>query len=333
MFKAFFGLFFFIALLAFPGKILAQAGPQFIFPVACTLGKDCWTVHYVDVDPAENVARDFTCGVRTNDDHKGTDYALRSMAEMREGVDVLAAKEGKVVRIRNGEVDSMKTPAELEVIKAKRKECGNAVLLDHGSGLKTLYCHLKNDSIIVDAGQTVRAGEKIAQVGHSGLAEFPHLHFGVVWEGGVVDPYTGMLNTEGCGKSKQSLWAVGQPMRYEPFALYDAGFQDKVPDFDAIKNGAAGPLFLSTASPALVFWAGIYGAVQGDDISLSVRGPDGKVFVERKIKQDKTRTRQYYYTGRNLSRRDLAPGMYTATARLKREGVEEQVITRVIEVR
>jgi len=310
-------------------------GPQFIFPVACTLGKDCWTIQYIDVDPSQNAASDFMCGSHTRDDHKGTDFALRSLAEMRAGVDVLAAKEGKVVRVRSGESDKVKTPAELEVIRAQRKDCGNAVLLDHGSGLKTLYCHLKNGSITVTTGQTIRAGEKIAQIGLSGVAKLPHLHFGVVWEGGVVDPFTGMLNIDGCGHVKQSLWAVGQPMQYEPVSLYDGGFLDEVPDFEEIKDGQAGLIFLQTGSPAFVFWIGIFGVMKGDNINLTVRGPDGGIFVERQIRQSRTPAEpyQYYYTGRSLNSRDLTSGMYAATGRLNRDGLTEKIITRMIEVR
>ncbi|GJL85693.1 MAG: peptidase M23 [Micavibrio sp.] len=331
MFKALLAI---LPILTFLAANPAKAGesPQFIFPLACTLGEDCWAIHYVDTDPSEGAAKDFKCGPRTNDTHKGTDFALRSLAEMREGVDVLAAKEGKVARLRNGETDTPKTNAELEAIKSQQKECGNAVLLDHGSGLQTIYCHLKKDSITVKRGDALSAGQKIGQVGHSGLAEFPHLHFGVVWEGGVVDPYTGMLNTDGCGKVKQSLWAIGQPMSYKPVIFYDGGFLGKVPDFEAIKNGEEPPPTLNTASPALVFWIGLYGVQEGDAIEVIIRDPDGKMFANRGITQEKTHTRQFYYTGRKLGNRILIPGTYTGTASLKREGLEEITIEKEITI-
>ncbi len=330
MFKAFYLFAIFIAFFALSAR--AAESPQFIFPVACTLGTDCWAVNYVDTDPAEGIYRDFSCGAKSYDGNKGTAFALRSVAEMNEGVDVLAAAAGKTIRVRNGEMDGPKTPEALEAIKTGQKDCGNAVLLDHGSGLLTLYCHLKKGSIAVKPGQSVKAGEKIAQIGYSGIAEYPHLHFGVVWEGGVVDPYTGLLNTDGCGKMKKSLWALGLPMEYEPVALYDAGFDMKVPDFEAIKNGEPTPQSLEATSPALVFWVGIFASVQDDLVTLEITGPDGKVFSRREIKQSATRARQFYYTGRNLEHRDLQPGTYTGTARLKREGLEERTIQKTIVV-
>ncbi len=321
MFKAFLTILLLLAFLA-PNPAKAGESPQFIFPVACTLGEDCWTIHYVDTDPSEGAAKDFKCGPRSNDDLKGTAFAVRSFAEIHEGINVLAAKKGKVARLRDGEADITKTQADLEAVTAQQRECGNAVLLDHGSGLQTLYCHLKKDSLTVKRGDTVNAGQKIGQIGLSGLTEFPHLHFGVVWEGGVVDPYTGMLNTDGCGQMKQSLWAIGQPMHYEPVAFFDIGFLDKVPDYEALINGKAAAETLSTDSPSFVFWIGLYGVVEGDDIKLEVHDPKGNIFLRRHIKQDKTNIRQFYYTGRKLDNRALAPGTYTATATLKREGLE-----------
>ena len=93
--------------------------PQFIFPVGCSYGKNCWVVNYVDVDPAEDMAKDFKCNRKTYDGHKGTDFALGSVAQMNEGVDVLAAASGRILRVRDSEDDVLKTPEEIKKIKSK----------------------------------------------------------------------------------------------------------------------------------------------------------------------------------------------------------------------
>ena len=62
---------------------------------------------------------------------------------------------------------------------------GNTVILDHGAGVFTGYCHLSD--YWVEPGQAVRAGEAIAAVGATGLATGPHLHWELVVGGQHVD--------------------------------------------------------------------------------------------------------------------------------------------------
>lgn len=63
---------------------------------------------------------------------------------------------------------------------------GNSVFVDHGGGLISMYCHLSR--IGVHVGETLAPGQILGQVGHTGRATGPHLHWGIALNGNLVDP-------------------------------------------------------------------------------------------------------------------------------------------------
>lgn len=64
---------------------------------------------------------------------------------------------------------------------------GNYVMLSHGDGLYTVYGHCS--ALLVSTGDTVGAGQTIAQVGSTGISTGNHLHFGVSKDGAYVSPW------------------------------------------------------------------------------------------------------------------------------------------------
>jgi murein DD-endopeptidase MepM/ murein hydrolase activator NlpD len=94
--------------------------------------------------------------------HGGVDYSAEA------GTPVRAAADGTVALV------------------ADQFFGGNAVFVDHGDGLITMYMHLSR--VDVAKGQAVRRGERLGAVGSTGRATGPHLHFGVRWRGARVDP-------------------------------------------------------------------------------------------------------------------------------------------------
>ncbi|MBI4850026.1 MAG: M23 family metallopeptidase [Nitrospirae bacterium] len=63
---------------------------------------------------------------------------------------------------------------------------GNTVVIDHGTGLMSLYGHMS--TITVTEGQSVKKGDIIGKTGATGLAGGDHLHFGILIEGYEVSP-------------------------------------------------------------------------------------------------------------------------------------------------
>jgi murein DD-endopeptidase MepM/ murein hydrolase activator NlpD len=59
-------------------------------------------------------------------------------------------------------------------------------MIDHGQGVISMLCHLSQ--IDVTIGQTIKRGDGIGKVGHTGRATGPHLHWGLSINNARVNP-------------------------------------------------------------------------------------------------------------------------------------------------
>ena len=90
--------------------------------------------------------------------------------EMPDGTQVLAARDGIVVAIKDDSTEGGND-------KQRYEKCANYVTVKHVDGSYADYVHLTAGSCTVRLGQVVRTGQVLGQSGHSGFASAPHLHF------------------------------------------------------------------------------------------------------------------------------------------------------------
>ena len=281
-------------------------------PLKCTLGKDCYIQNYVDRDPGPGFS-DFACGSSGYDGHKGTDFALPSLAAMRAGVDVLASAAGQVVAIRDNMPDiAFGSPGAPDI---SNRECGNGVLLRHGNGWETQYCHMKQGSIRVRPGQKVMQGDVLGQVGLSGKAQFPHVHLSLRKDGQELDPFDADQTLTCNDPAPHSLWQDN--FAYSGSGLISVGFTDSVPEYAAIKAGTAALPSLPANAPALVFWGFAYNPEKGDVLELVITGPQGEVIRHRAV-IEKHQARLFRAAGKRTKAQGWPKGNYTGTATLWR---------------
>ncbi|HPC96708.1 MAG TPA: M23 family metallopeptidase [Sedimentisphaerales bacterium] len=90
---------------------------------------------------------------------------------MREGTAVCAARSGIVVDLE----ESYKIGGPSK----KYKSYVNFVSIAHDDGTIAEYHHIRQNGVLVEIGQEVEAGQRIALSGNTGYSTIPHLHFGV----------------------------------------------------------------------------------------------------------------------------------------------------------
>jgi murein DD-endopeptidase MepM/ murein hydrolase activator NlpD len=294
----------------------AEQRPRLRLPLECVPGASCWIANHVDLDPGSGTL-DYACGRLTYDGHNGTDFAIRDLRAMADGVRVLAAAPGKVVAVRDGELDVSVRERGLEAVEGR--QCGNGVRIAHEGGRETQYCHLRRASITVKPGSIVAAGDPIARVGLSGQTEYPHLHF-VVRDGKrIVDPFAGDTRPGECG-SRDSLWdsATLAALPYAPGSVFNFGVAGTLPSMETARSGTLGERVVPADAPVLAVWVEVFGVRPGDALEIALDGPDGSPIVRHRSTIEKRQARIYRAVGRKRGAAPWSRGEYQVRISLAR---------------
>ncbi|MEO0829714.1 MAG: M23 family metallopeptidase [Pseudomonadota bacterium] len=303
--------FFVLAMLPASGP--AQESFAIGLPLACTSEQGCYIRQLVDGDPRDGVVEDYTCGRLANDGHTGTDFALPTLAEMREGVTVRAVASGVVRGVRDGMPDISAIDPNAPDLAGR--ECGNGVVISHGDGWESQYCHLRKGSVAVASGAHLAEGDVLGLVGMSGEATFPHVHFTLRKDGKTIDPF----NPDGsvCGGETPALWRT--PPDHQEAGLVTIGFSNRVPSIEDVTSGIGSLETMRSGAPALILWAYAYEVQAGDELRLEINGP-GLEIPPGEAVLDETRRWMLRFNGKRAPADGWPTGGYIGRAQLVRDG-------------
>ncbi len=252
------------------------------WPVGAALNDGVFLMMHVDNDRAEGAMHDYQCNDQyVYDGHRGTDISAYNFRQMDEGIPVLAAADGVVTFVRNDHFDRNYWPPY--------QGEPNAVILRHADGSNSQYWHLRTQSVMVDVGESVVAGQPIAYIGSSGATPIPHLHF-EVWDDATRlatyrDPF------EGSCHPRTALW--GTTLAYPghtPLRVLDADIFNKTVLLGneannffgekALKDRPLRPEVFGLDEERLGVWVQLQGS-PNEIYHLRLRRPDGSIFSTR----------------------------------------------------
>lgn len=239
----------------------ATFSPKFVYPLEGTPFVD-WSIgNYVDmnIDPEPGQLADYRGGTFVYNGHNGWDMGPASWRQADAGFDVRAAAGGTVDYVEDGHYDRN---------YVAQGQPSNYVVIDHNNGWKTVYHHMRRDSIVVADGQSVVAGQKIGFVGSSGNSTGQHLHFAVYYNGMQVEPNV--------SESSYFHSPIGYSADHPTVLASGVNSYDASTPFDEFVDG---PTFSDVLRPGEIArgWASPAGINAGDDVSFVWRRPDNSI--------------------------------------------------------
>lgn len=108
---------------------------------------------------------------------------ITGLRELHDGIDIAGTGYGSPVYASNNGTVIMASYNDMN---------GNYVVINHNNGYYTIYAHMSRILPNIVPGVTVERGQQIGQVGDTGWATGPHLHFGVYYGrlGNSINPYS-----------------------------------------------------------------------------------------------------------------------------------------------
>lgn len=114
---------------------------------------------------------------RISDEYGNRMHPILGVEKFHNGIDLAASTGTPILAAYDGDVVAADYSGSM----------GNYIMIDHGSGLYTIYMHCS--ALYVSKGQSVYKGQNIAAVGSTGRSTGPHLHFSVRLNGNYVSPW------------------------------------------------------------------------------------------------------------------------------------------------
>ena len=326
-------LLFSSTLFVVSASIAAESAPSLGVPLLCDPHAQCLVQQFPDMQAGPGSSDPF-CGNATYEGHDGTDIRIHSLKNIEGNVPVVALAAGRILRERDGEPDLLAGGREA-ANSFGGKECGNGLVIDHGNGWETQYCHLKKSSLVKPAGTAVTKGETIGFVGSSGWAQFPHVHVTVRHHGVAVDPATGQAVGSGCVAStseRHALWdgAALQWLTVATHHIVDVGLSGNVIEHDRLVT-AGGPPLLTAGADVIVGWGWFSNLESGDRVRIMIVDPSGTVMTDKVSDPLKAHKASYsQFAGR---KRKPTLGFYRLTVNLLRGGAVLETRTQTLEVK
>jgi murein DD-endopeptidase MepM/ murein hydrolase activator NlpD len=232
---------------------------------------------FVDQNKTAGAVKDWNCGTRTYDGHRGVDIVPWPFIwdKMDNNlVQVIAAAPGIIVAKVDGNADRVCNGV------GGGSNSNNYITIQHADGSQALYVHLKTGSMTSKGvGQSVTTGEFLGTPGSAGQSGGVHLHFEIRSDGtfaNYIDPFLGTCNT-----AITSSWWTNQRAYREP-EVVRVSVHDNWP-YAAVCPLTKDTVHQVTSFPSKANAQGIFAAYTKDIAAgliwnFKILNPDGSTF-------------------------------------------------------